>query len=331
MEKIDFVLLWVDGSDPQWLAEKNKYLGIKKGDSIADNRFRDWDNLKYWFRGVEKFAPWVNKIHFITYGHLPEWLNTENSKLNIVKHSEYIPKEYLPTFNSNVIELNLNRIPEISQHFVSFNDDMFICKKVNPDDFFKNGYPKDECVQNITTCYGATEQIAHAMLNNLDIINRNFSKREVMKKHFFKHINYKYGFRNFRTIFLLPWYAFSGFHNPHLPVSHLKSTYDTLWEKEKAMIEDTCKNRFRGYNDVTHWVMRYWNLCEGKFYPRESNFGKYFDASNNNKDIIMCLENQTSKIICINDSSTSYDFEKAKEEINTAFEKILPEKSSFER
>ena len=35
---IDFVVTWVDGNDP-------------------NVRFRDWDNMQYWFRAVEKFAP----------------------------------------------------------------------------------------------------------------------------------------------------------------------------------------------------------------------------------------------------------------------------------
>ena len=84
-EKIDFVIMWVDGSDPKWLEEKNKYLDKKIDTSNAINRYRDMGVLKYWFRGVEKFAPWVNKIHFITCGHLPIWLNADNLKLNIVK------------------------------------------------------------------------------------------------------------------------------------------------------------------------------------------------------------------------------------------------------
>jgi hypothetical protein len=29
MEKIDFVITWVDGSDPKWLAEKNKYENVR--------------------------------------------------------------------------------------------------------------------------------------------------------------------------------------------------------------------------------------------------------------------------------------------------------------
>ena len=129
-DKIDFVMIWVDGNDPEWRKEKDKY--SNKVDNNTDNRearFRDWDNLQYWFRGVEKFAPWVNKIHFVTCGHLPKWLNTENPKLNIVKHKDFIPEKYLPTFNSHTIELNLHRIKGLAENFVYFNDDLFIVKK----------------------------------------------------------------------------------------------------------------------------------------------------------------------------------------------------------
>src|SRR5690554_4129292 len=100
--KIDFVITWVDGSDPIWQKEKQQYFP----DDITDGqRFRDWDNLKYWFRAVEKFAPWVNKIHFITWGHTPKFLNLDHPKLNIVNHKDYLKPEYLPTYNSNAIEL----------------------------------------------------------------------------------------------------------------------------------------------------------------------------------------------------------------------------------
>ena len=102
-EKIDFVIMWVDGSDPKWLEEKNKYLDKKIDTSNAINRYRDMGVLKYWFRGVEKFAPWVNKIHFVTWGHVPSWLNTNNPKLNVVKHEDFIPQKYLPVFNANAI------------------------------------------------------------------------------------------------------------------------------------------------------------------------------------------------------------------------------------
>ena len=63
-EAIDFVITWVDGEDPIWQEEKAKYSDV--GSDKRKSRFRDWDQLRFWFRAVEKFAPWVNKIHFVT-------------------------------------------------------------------------------------------------------------------------------------------------------------------------------------------------------------------------------------------------------------------------
>ena len=106
--KIDFVITWVDGSDEEWLAKKRTFaenqppienqLSIERPrfDS-SDLRFRnDFDFLKYWFRGVEKFAPWVNQIFFVTAGHLPDWLNLQHPKFKIIRHSDFIPQEFLP-------------------------------------------------------------------------------------------------------------------------------------------------------------------------------------------------------------------------------------------
>ena len=62
---IDFVVLWVDGNDPQWQAQKAKYQGKTLDDSNAAHRFRDWGLMPYWFRAVEKFCPWVRKVHFV--------------------------------------------------------------------------------------------------------------------------------------------------------------------------------------------------------------------------------------------------------------------------
>lgn len=107
-------MLWVNEKDPEWQKEKNKYeqKELNEHENVDNSkiRYRDWENLKYWFRGVEKFAPWANKIHFITCGHIPEWLNINNPKLHIVKHSEYMPARALPTFNSNAIELLIHKI-----------------------------------------------------------------------------------------------------------------------------------------------------------------------------------------------------------------------------
>ena len=144
--EIDFVIAWVDGSDPNWQKEKQKHLAeFLKDESVVDQgdyRYRDWDLLQYWFRSVEKYAPWVRKVHFVTCGQIPIWLNVNHPKLHIVNHEDYIPQEYLPTFNSHTIELNMHRIDGLSEQFVYFNDDMYITQRVAPTDFFMNGLPR---------------------------------------------------------------------------------------------------------------------------------------------------------------------------------------------
>ena len=112
---IDFVIPWVDGTDSQWSQKCSRFL--PENSALEECRYRDWGLLKYWFRAVECYAPWVRKIHFVTDGQIPDWLNTEHPKLHVVNHGDYIPKEYLPTFSSHTIELNLHRIAGLSEHF----------------------------------------------------------------------------------------------------------------------------------------------------------------------------------------------------------------------
>ncbi len=136
---IDFVVTWVDGSDPTWCEQRDFYakeLGRASTADSGDPRFRDWDIFRYWFRAVEQYAPWVHNVYLVTCGHVPEWLKTDAPKLKVVKHTDFIPEEYLPTFSSITIELNLHRIKDLSEHFVYFNDDMFLNQSVIPEDFF---------------------------------------------------------------------------------------------------------------------------------------------------------------------------------------------------
>jgi hypothetical protein len=77
--KIDFVVLWVDGNNPEWRARYKKYRTEQRPEDAA--RYRDWGLLPYWFRAVEKYAPWVNKVYLVTSGEMPDWLNWGHPKL----------------------------------------------------------------------------------------------------------------------------------------------------------------------------------------------------------------------------------------------------------
>ena len=78
----------------------------------------------------------VRRIHFVTWGHLPSWLNKEHPKLNIVNHKDFIPEKYLPTFNSHAL-WNMHRIPGLAENFVYFNDDMFLIKRSDRNSILK--------------------------------------------------------------------------------------------------------------------------------------------------------------------------------------------------
>ena len=327
---IDFIITWVDGNDEKWQSEKSKYK-LNSGSDACINRYRDWELLKYWFRGVEKYAPWVNKIFFVTYGHIPEWLNINNEKLVIVKHEDYMPNEYLPTFSSHPIELNFNKIAQLSDNFVYFNDDMFILKNVKEEEFFYNNMPCDSAIMSPVFALDRTG-FSKIVLSNVAIINDRFNKKEVIKKDFFKWFNLKYKKDIIKNIFINSWDRFAGFLDFHTPISYNKSTFDEVWKEEGQILHNTCLHKFRNVNeDVNHWLMRYWQLAKGNFYPRDVNFSKYYEYSENNSEIYNVIENQKNKIICINDVDGNYNFEIEKQKTINAFEKILCEKSSFEK
>ena len=331
---VDFVIAWVDGNDEEWQKEKTKYLPKR---NLYGNdksfRYRDWDNLQYWFRAVEKFTPWVRKVHFVTYGHLPNWLNIDNPKLAVVKHTDYIPAKYLPTFSPRPIELNMHRIPDLAERFVYFNDDMFIIKPMPLTDFFSNGLPTDFCILSKLHSPTKGDFTAYAKINNLCLLNSNFDKKEQMAKFFWKWASPVYGVNALRNLVFYGQHHFNGFANNHLTFSYLKETFEDVWLKEEETLDETCRNKFRSKVDVNQWLMRYWQLASGNFVPCPRHYkGEVFEVSGNvqkNSMLYEAIEHQKYRIVCINDNP-DLDFEGVRDRIKEAFEKILPEKSSFE-
>ncbi len=328
---IDFVITWVDGNDPLWQQEKSLYSEtIKTGDQ-SETRFRDWDTLQYWFRGIEKYAPWVNKIHFVTWGHLPSWLNTDHPKLNVVNHKDYIPEKYLPTFNSHTIELNIHRIKNLSEHFVYFNDDIFMINKTHPTDFFKKGFPCDTFALNCI--YFGYDSVGSIHGADIEIINSIFNKRKLQKKLLVKWISPKNGIRNvIRTGLLLPWPWFPGFYYQHLMNSYCKSTLEEVWEQKYDILDQTCLCRFREKTNVNQWVFKFWQLASGAFYPRNPNIGRCFHLKEGNyMGACSQIKESNYKLLCLNDTAKTTNFEEMRDAIIQAFTERFPQKSMFEK
>lgn len=326
-EKIDFVILWVDGNDPEFIKEKNKYRPESEqidNDGNDLHRYRDYGIFNYWFRMVEKHAPWVNNIYLITNGQKPEWLNVNHPRLKWVNHKEFIPEEYLPTFNSAAIELNLHRIEGLSENFIFFNDDMYLIQDVKPNDFFVNGKPKLLAVYEALVPWSSFSKVYY---NNIEVLYRYFPNKKALRRSPFKFFNLKYGQLILKNILLSPW-GITGYYNPHIPVPIKKSLLAHLWDIEEGLFDKTSKHKFRDYNtDINHYLLCYWQIESNEFLPSKENFGKSISIINVDELPKLFLKKKT-KLLCVNDdmAMTENDLKK--------FEKILsdryPDKSQFE-
>lgn len=333
-EKVDIVIPWVDGNDITWLNEKSKYVpGFDT--ETSKNRYRDWGLLKYWFRGIEQNATWVNKVYFVTWGHVPEWLNKENSKLVIVNHKDYMPEEYLPTFNSNTILMNLNKIPGLSENFVVFNDDTYLINKTKKEDFFKSGKPYDSIALNVH-CPTRTQLIQNICINDTCLINSYFDFKTSIKRNIKLWLNPMNGTKIFRTLVLLSCPRFPGFYQHHLPQGYCKSTFDKIWNMEQPYLDRLSKNKYRTQEDVNEWLVKNWQIAEGNVVIRKRNLGKIFHIDDNEmpkqgKKLVKIIKKKKYKCVGLNDAENTGEKSLAFiPEFIEAFEEIYPNKSSFE-
>lgn len=335
MEKIDFVVTWLDSSDPQWQKQYEIYKDAKGDKGKA--RFREMNIFQYWFRAVERYAPWVNKVFLITNGKFPDWINKDNPKLVLVKHEDYMPKDILPTFNSCAIELYMHRIKGLSEHFVYFNDEMLLNGPITPDYYFKDGLP---CDFNKETClnvpiYTKTERfsIYMSMLADIGIVNAHFNRWETVCQSPKRWLGPHLGLKGLiMSGILMKQRLFVGFSNYHTEQAYLKSTFEDVWEKEPEFLSSSC-TRFREDVIANPYLFRYWQFAKNKFYPQKRKFATFhFFDKNVASGIEKALFNPQIASVCLNDSSLcpDDDFEYLDSHITKWFEKKFPEKSSFE-
>lgn len=331
---IDVVIPWVDGSDKEWQKEKAKYSGEGELGANTEIRYQDWGNLKYLFRALEKNMPWVNKVFLITWGHIPQFLNTDNPKVRIVNHKEYIPEEFLPTFNSNTIELNVHRIKDLSENFILFNDDLFPLKFTEEDYYFINDLPCDQAIESPIMPVDIGDLSRWSCMvktNNLLVINKHFKKREVQKNNFRGWYSIKYGERLKRNIGLHYWNNFVGFHDPHMANAIKKSTLANIWDIEPELLKQSSNNKFRESTDLSQYLVRYWQLCTNEFVPRKTLGKPYTVTINNYQSVAEDIRSQKWQMISLSEQCDNEEFQIIRKSINDALEYIFPEKSMFEK
>ncbi|MDR1553655.1 MAG: Stealth CR1 domain-containing protein [Prevotellaceae bacterium] len=310
---IDLVFLWVDGNDPAWLSRKNAFLGIKNTENVenainCEGRFANNDELKYSLRSVEKHIPWINKIFIVTDQQIPAWLDTSNPKIQIVDHTEILPKEALPCYNSLVIEYFLWKIPNLSEYFLYANDDMFINADISPSFFFeKDGLP--------------VVRLQRKILSKLRCVYKCLMRKELStyQKQIIiasQLIEKKYG------------KYFMGM--PHHNIdAYRKTDYKETVNVFENEINSSLQHHLRSDKDVQRVIFAYYSIVMGKGHLKYVNRYESFVISIIKKNYEQYFLKYNPALFCINDGENSTDDDRLY--MKTFLEKYFPEKSVFEK
>jgi len=141
MEKIDAVITWVDGSEPNYQLKLEKNL---KNNKAIKRQYLQANEIDFCVASIIRFAPFIRKIFIVTDKQRPNLSNIRHlvplNKIEVIDHEEIFRdnKEYLPTFNIRAIDALLFKIKNLSERFIYFNDDMFLIKETFEKDWFVN-------------------------------------------------------------------------------------------------------------------------------------------------------------------------------------------------
>ncbi|MCO4292872.1 Stealth CR1 domain-containing protein [Solitalea sp. MAHUQ-68] len=309
--EIDLVYLWVDGSDPQWMAKKIAVTGNANDNSEVNNKGRYFNNdeLKYSLRSVEINAAWIRKVFIVTDNQKPDWLDLNNPKVKIVDHKDILLPEALPSFNSSVIEYFLYKIPGLSEHFLFANDDMFFNAKLSPNYFFsQDGLP---IVRLKRKLFGKW----HNRLKTLLGKKLGQYRQKVMDGAIL--VEKKFG----------KYYSSLPHHNID---AYRKSDYQHAVEVIfKEQVTKSLGSKVRTYGDIHRSAFSFYSLAIGQAYLKHvgrtessrilvyrHNFKKY-------------LDHYQPDLFCLNDDQHVND--ENRERVKPFLEQLFPVKSSFEK
>jgi hypothetical protein len=288
---IDAVFTWVQNTPEHENSRKEYSLqckGAKKPTDNNNNRYNDNDELKYAIRSIYKNAPWFRNIFIIVDDQqCPQWLTDTSANAPIptviVPHSFLYGAEFkhhLPTFNSQSIECHLHRINGLADHFVYFNDDMFINQPVSWLTFFTSNKEPKYTFTGVVKTGPKTENLCKhtvAWMNNCIVLDKVFPRTAGKERK----------------------------HAAHQCVPMLKKSFEQVWEHSllSKYLHITSASRFRDMNNIyiigflTHWNINL-NLSVESHTP--TLFVQVTDATNVFEIAQIILERRPI-LLCLND------------------------------
>jgi len=206
---------------------------------------------------------------------------------------------------------------------------------MSPEEFFENGLPVIPCDLAIPRWLGWSTA-SRVVLNNAGVLKRSMDVERLVWKNMGKFTNLRRlglprAVKNFIS-FAVNRVLIPGTFG-HLPLPHLKSTFEKIWRAQPRIMDMTSRSRFRSEYGVNHWMASAWNMLEGRFYPVNEKRRGITVALNGSEVDRVCnsIVRQSCPEICINDAKTDEDIFGLFAEVAKAFETLLPERSSFEK
>ena len=294
MNKIDYVFPYVTTNDSYWKHLYNISLSGKESQfSAGIQRFRDNGLLKYLFRSLEKNLPWINQVHMIVMcdSQVPDWINRE--KVHIIYHSDFIPKQYLPTFSSSLIETFLPLLPSVEEKFIYGNDDLLPCRLLSKKFFFYGNIPSYNL--NLRD-YSETAPGDYLRRNAYNIITGKEQNKRVATTQ-------------------------------HSTISYRLSLLKNCFTKYKKTILNSL-SKFREEKNFNQYIYAFYQMIEDTIINKPHFVGLFY-LKPNNVDYILEKNFKKFDFICLNDEfeMTEKDWYR----IQSKFESILPNKSKYEK
>lgn len=286
---VDAVYLWVDGSDPKWLAKKGKFASDADSHGTSDSRFTSRNELYFSIATLLKNAPWMNRIWLVTDGQKPD-LGDLADRVTVVDHKKFIPKEFLPTFNSHVITSHLHRIKGLAENFLYLNDDILFGRPLIPSAWFDS---HGRCLIRYTRT-----TLPGFSVKDADVIHR--ARQHTVQTAISAGLQI-----SMRSIQ----------HGPH-PMR--KSTMEQMWNRFDEELTATSRNRFRTQADlVPEWLHNFLAYSTGDAVMGGKLTYSYIvlNAKSSLAKILNLALRRPPSVVCLNDVSEIAESDRASEKV----------------
>lgn len=174
--QIDIVYFWTHPEISKYYGQWRNLMRKNKGEKKIINDLNTFSAglFRYVLRGIEQNLSWFRKLIILVPDFVDEYpFDEKHPKIQIIKHSEFIPNEALPNFNWRTIFLNAWNLSQISEQFLFMNDQTFLLKPISPS-LFKNtngafylSTKQNRDVSNNSQIFESSTQILRdCMINN---------------------------------------------------------------------------------------------------------------------------------------------------------------------